>query len=259
MDSCPRGGDPLELPLGPPATEGREAPFVRGTLRTRATRPGAASPIQSEPRRNGTSVGARAKRASHARRRIGPAAAHQLPVDALGPIPTHWLAPARRRELLEILVARDCAVATECARQLIASRALLLDPRTIALRALGRVVVHLSVKRDYEELLRGSITQVADDQLRDSVERRDDGAPPPGSVALAGSLDRARAACASFNRLPDAARHALYRVAVLGESIAEAARALGDSTENVAARSRAALLTVLDSTDPEPFGAPHAS
>ncbi|MBL8693473.1 MAG: hypothetical protein JNJ88_05190 [Planctomycetes bacterium] len=164
----------------------------------------------------------------------------------LGPIPADLLPTARRREMLEWVLSRDGEAIQRLVAAALQREALVLSPAAVSLRVFGRLAATFEGSIAWDVAVERAIEHAVRSTAADSLDGHDDDLTPPGQISLLGSELAAQTACRAFNRLPTAQRHALYRVAVLGESPQAAASHLGESPEVVAERARLALLTVLE-------------
>jgi len=190
-------------------------------------------------------MSASASRAQSRARRTAPTRTAQ----PLGPLPAALLAPAKRRALLEWILKRDRAAICRRVAALLRARSWLLDAGAVSLRVFGRLAATLDAATAYAAAAERAIDAVVEECARDSREGRDIDLAPPGETSLLGSATVARAACAAFNRLPTEERAALFRIAVLGESLSEAARALRIGGTVAAMRARFALISISEETD----------
>jgi len=164
----------------------------------------------------------------------------------LGPIPGDLLPATHRREMLEWVLSRDGEAVQRMVATALQREALVLSATAVSLRVFGRLAATYDGSLAWDLAVERAIEHVVRASAADSLDGHDDDLTPPGQISLLGSELAAQTACRAFNRLPTAQRHALYRVAVLGESPQAAASQLGESPEVVAERARLALLTVLE-------------
>lgn len=147
------------------------------------------------------------------------------------------------------MLRRDRAAVCRRVAAELQRHAWLLDAAAVTLRVFGRLAATLEPAAAYASSVERAIDEVIEESARDSREGRDVDLAPPGETSLVGSAASARAACGAFNRLPSEERGALYRLGVLGETLAGAGRSLGIAEDVVALLARRALVAIADETD----------
>jgi hypothetical protein len=159
-------------------------------------------------------------------------------------IPRELLKPERRRDLLSYLLAyRSDAIASEVARQL-RQRSVLLDAATISARVAGVVAARLEDSDTFEATLQTLARECIDTALEEVLAGSSSAVTSLGEFTLLGSTAAASAVCREFNRLGDADRATLFRLAVLGEGPASVAAALGAPIPTILESARRALVRI---------------
>jgi hypothetical protein len=178
-------------------------------------------------------------------------------------IPRELLQPERRRDLLSYLLAyRSEVIAAEVARQL-RQRALLLDAATLSARVAGVLAARLDDSESFDTTLQTVARESLEAALQEVIGGSATASASPGEFTLLGSSAAAGAVCREFNRLDDADRAVLFRIAVLGEEPAAVAASLGAAIPTILESARRALsrlegsIPSPSSTDPKPPGIDH--